>query len=125
MSDLGGTRKEWRGNGHWRRKCEATAAVCTDVILIGSELSTLSSNALEILLSRSVGIADLEQETLLANGLAVELPNDLLTDLAGLKTGRYCQSRASQRHFGGFYRAKPTPRLLFWLSRRILLELTV
>jgi len=49
-------------------------------------LTTLSGDTLQILLSRSIGIADLEEKTLFANRLAVELLDDLLADLAALET---------------------------------------
>lgn len=85
-SDLGSTRKEWRGNGQRRRQGENTATICTDVVLVGSELSTLSCDTLEILLSRSVCVANLKQKTLFANGLTMELLDDLVADITTLKT---------------------------------------
>ena len=84
-SDLRGTRKEWRGNGQRRGQSKNTAAICTDVVLVGSELSTLSCDALEILLSRRVCVANLKQKTLFANGLTMELLDDLVTNITTLK----------------------------------------
>lgn len=86
-SDLRGTRKKWGCKRQWRRKGQSRATVCTDIVLVGPELSTLSRDALEILLSRSVGIANLEEKTLFTNGLTVELLDDLFADLTTLETG--------------------------------------
>lgn len=91
-SDLRGSREEWRRkswgcNGQGRRKSHNTATVSTDVVFIGSELSTLSCDALEILLGRSIGIADLKEETFFTNGLAMELSDDLFTDITALEAG--------------------------------------
>jgi hypothetical protein len=96
-SDLRGTWKKWRGNSQRRRQGKNTATVCTDVVFVGSKLSTLSCNALEILLSRGVGITNLKEKTLFTNGLAMELSDDLLADLTGLKTAMF----VSQVHRGG------------------------
>jgi hypothetical protein len=48
-------------------------------------LSSFGRDSLEILLSRSIGVADLEKKTLLANGLAMELLDDLLADITRLE----------------------------------------
>ena len=89
-SDLGGTRKKWRGNSQWRRKSENTATVCANIVLVGSELSTLSGDALEILLSRNVGIANLKEKALFTNGLTMELLDDLFADVTTLETVAFC-----------------------------------
>lgn len=86
-SDLRGTRKKWGCKSQWRRKGQSRATICTDIVLVGPELSTFSCDALEILLSRSVGITNLEKKTLFTNGLTVELPDDLFADLTILETG--------------------------------------
>ena len=123
-SDLGSTRKEWGCNSQRRRKGQNAATVCADIVLVSSELSTFGCDALEILLSRSVCVADLKKETLFTNGLTMELLDDLFADLTALETA-IAVSRVYWKGCGGSHRAKPTPRLLFWLSRRIRLELTV
>jgi len=48
-------------------------------------LTTFSGDSLQILLSWSVGVADLEEKTFLADGLPMELLDDLLTDVTSLK----------------------------------------
>jgi hypothetical protein len=103
-SDLRGTWKQWRGNGQRRRQSQNTAAVCTDVVLVGSELSTLSCDALEILLSRSVCVANLEQKTLFTNGLTMKLLDDLVADIATLKA----VTKLSQRHLKGMWSCPPS-----------------
>ena len=87
-SDLAGTRTNWRWHG-WdgRRKSKHVnrSTISTNIVLVGSELTTLSGDALEILLGRGVRIANLEKKTFLTNWLAMELLDDLLTYIATLK----------------------------------------
>ncbi len=85
-SDLGCTRQKWRGNGHWRRQSNDTASICTDIILVGAELSTFSCDTLEIFLCGSVCVTNLKEEALFTNGLTVELLDNLLADFTRLKT---------------------------------------
>jgi hypothetical protein len=61
-------------------------AISTNIVLIGSELTALSSDTLEVFLAWCVCIADLEEKTLLANGLAVELLDNLLTYFTRLES---------------------------------------
>jgi hypothetical protein len=49
-------------------------------------LAAFCSDTLKILLSRSICVADLKEKTLFANGLTMELSNDLLADLTALKS---------------------------------------
>lgn len=87
-SNLRSTRNNRRW--HWREEHLDRAAISTDIVLIGPELTALGGDALQILLSRSIGIANLEKETLLANGLAMELLDDLLTDITVLEAASTC-----------------------------------
>jgi hypothetical protein len=48
-------------------------------------LTAFSGDTLEVLLSSGIGIANLQKKTLLANGLTMELLDDLLADVTGLK----------------------------------------
>jgi hypothetical protein len=48
-------------------------------------LTAFGGDALQVLLSRGIGIANLQKKALLANGLTVELLDDLFADVAGLK----------------------------------------
>jgi hypothetical protein len=48
-------------------------------------LTAFSGDALQVLLSRGIGIANLQKKALLANGLTVELLDDLFADVASLK----------------------------------------
>lgn len=59
----------------------------TNVILVGAELATLSSDALELLLSWGIGIANVHEKTLFTNTEAVELADDFVTDIAVLESG--------------------------------------
>lgn len=61
------------------------SAIGTNVVLVGSELATFGSDALEFLLCRGVGIANVHEKTLLANANTVELSNHLVTDISVLK----------------------------------------
>lgn len=87
-SDLRGTRKERRCDCQWRRQSKSTAAIRADVVLVGSELTTLSCDTLEVLLSRSVGISNLKQKTFFTDGLAMEVSDDLVANLSTLKAGK-------------------------------------
>lgn len=75
---------------------DSHGSVGADVVLVGTVLAALSSDALQLLLRRGVGVADLHQETLLADGDAVEALDDLLTDIARLEalmTNQYSNHR--------------------------------
>lgn len=96
MGNLRCTRDQ-RGWHDWRQGEKLSrSAISTNIVLIGSELTTLSGDTLEILLSRSVGIANLQKKTLLANWLTVELSDDFFTELTALETG-YSQLRGSNK----------------------------
>jgi hypothetical protein len=100
---------------------DSHGAIGSNVVLIGAVLTALGSDALQLLLSRSVGIANLHGEAITLNGLAVELLDDLLANVTRLKARRKLLARGVT-YAVGTYRAKPTPRLLPMLSRRILLD---
>jgi hypothetical protein len=87
-SDLGCSRKEWRWDTQWRRKREnlgRRATVRTNVVLVGSELSAFSRDSLEIFLSWSIGIANLEKQAFLTDGLTMEFLDDFFADVTVLK----------------------------------------
>jgi hypothetical protein len=48
-------------------------------------LTAFGGDALQVLLSRGIGIANLQKKALLANGLTMELLDDLFADVASLK----------------------------------------
>ena len=52
------------GNIHW-------AAISTHIVLSRTELTAFCGNFLEIFLGWSIGIANLQKETLFANGLSM------------------------------------------------------
>lgn len=87
-SNLGDTRKN-RGAQGWGESNYRGVAVCTHIVLVGTELAALSCNFLEVLLSWSVGIANLKQQTLFTDGLTMELFDDFFTDLTGLEASRW------------------------------------
>lgn len=62
-----------------------SSTVSTNIVLVCAELATLSSDALELLLGRRVGIADLHQHALLANSNTMILLDDFLTLLTRVK----------------------------------------
>lgn len=61
------------------------SAVGADVVLVGTVLTALGSDALQLLLRRSIGITNLHQVALIANGLAVVALDDLLTHITRLE----------------------------------------
>jgi hypothetical protein len=60
-------------------------------------LTAFGGDALQVLLSRGIGIANLQKKALLANGLTVELLDDLFADVASLKA----VNRSVSSAFGG------------------------
>lgn len=69
-----------------RVDADSHGSVCADIVLVGSVLAALGGDALQLLLRRRVGVADLHQETLITNGLAVVAPDDLLADVTRFET---------------------------------------
>jgi hypothetical protein len=84
------SRNKW--GWHWRRKSKnlSLATICTDIVLVGSELPTLRGDSLEILLGWGISITNLKKKPLFADRLAMELSDDLLADLTRLKSAQYC-----------------------------------
>lgn len=62
------------------------SAVSPDVVLVGAKLPSLSSHTLQLLLGRSVGVADLHGLALVSNHDTSELANDLVADVTALKS---------------------------------------
>jgi hypothetical protein len=93
------SRNKW--GRHWRRESKnlSLATICTDIVLVSSELSTLRGDSLEILLSWSISIANLKKESLFADRLAMEFSDDLLTDLTRLKSAKYCYYQVIQEGY--------------------------
>jgi hypothetical protein len=86
VGNLGCTWNKGRRNDRRKGKKLGRSTISTNIVLVGSELTTLCGDSLEVLLGRSVGIANLQKKTFLANWLAMELSDDLLTDLTTLET---------------------------------------
>ena len=63
------------------------SSVGTNVVLIGTELAALGRDALELLLSRRVRIANLHDVAFVANSNSVELLNNLIANVAVLEAG--------------------------------------
>jgi hypothetical protein len=95
MGNHAGAGKDWRGD--WWGKCEnvRSRTIGTHVVLIGSKLTALSSDAFEILLSRCICEADLKEETFFTNWLTMKLADNLITDLSALEA----IWRVSWKHF--------------------------
>jgi hypothetical protein len=84
--DLSGARtKNWRRNRRRESSDVSRSAIRTNVVLVGSELAAFSGDSLQVLLSSSIGVTNLQEKAFLANGLAVELSDDLFADITGLK----------------------------------------
>lgn len=64
----------------------AVVAVDMAVIFVGPELTFLGRCGLEALLSAGIGVADLERESLAADRITVEVLDDYIADLPGLKS---------------------------------------
>jgi hypothetical protein len=79
---------EWGRN--WRRKCKniSWSTICTHIVLISAKLSTLGGDALQIFLSRGVGITNLKKETFLTNRLTMELEDNFFTNITALESVR-------------------------------------
>lgn len=69
-----------------RSHADSHSSVCADVVLIGAVLPALGGDALQLLLRRRVGIANLHQEALISNGLAMVASDDLLADVTRFET---------------------------------------
>jgi hypothetical protein len=79
-----GNERRWHGRREGKKF--RRGAVSTDVILVGSELTAFGSDTLEVLLGRSIGVTNLEEKALFANGLTMKLSDDLLADITALKS---------------------------------------
>jgi hypothetical protein len=101
-------------------------AVGTNIVFVGTELSSLSGDTLELLLGWSVRIPNIHELTTVAHGNPMVLPDDVLAFFAAREpaTGSELVHNVWKDVVIFAYRAKPTPRLLPMLSRRILLETT-
>lgn len=69
-----------------RTQANKGRAVGTDVILVGAELAAFGSDSLELLLRRGIGVSNIHEKSLFSNTNAVELANDLITNIARLET---------------------------------------
>ena len=88
-SNLISSRKErrWSGRQWWRKRQDVgSCTICTNVILLSSELSTFCSNSFEILLGWSIGVADLKEQTLFTNGLAMKFLDNFVTNISRFKS---------------------------------------
>lgn len=70
------------------------SAIGTNVVLVGSELATFGSDTLQLLLTRSIGIADVHDHSLFADGDAVELLDDSVADVSRLEAGDVVSARS-------------------------------
>ena len=67
------------GNIHW-------AAISTHIVLSGTELSFLRGDFFQIFLRWRIGIANLQMEALIANGLPMQRSDSLISDFKALET---------------------------------------
>ena len=87
--DHGGTiTTDWGQNRGGESSDVSWSTICTNIVLVGSELTAFGGDTLQVLLSRGIGITDLQKKAFLANRLAVELLDDLFADIAALKAVR-------------------------------------
>lgn len=61
-------------------------SIGANVVLVGTVLAALGGNTLQLLLGRRISVANLHEEALFANGLAMVALDDLLADITGLET---------------------------------------
>jgi hypothetical protein len=105
---------------HGATVADQRSTVGPNVVLVGSELASLSGDALQFLLGWGIGIANVHEKTFLANRLTMKVVDHIITNVAILKA---CLLLVWLKFLIVWtYRAKPTPRLLPMLSRRILLD---
>lgn len=82
------------------------STVRTDVVLVRAELATFGSNALQLLLGRSIGIPHLHEHGLLAHSDAMILPNDILTFVTSGEAALSVSGRSIELQlWGGGHRA--------------------
>lgn len=70
------------GGGHANER----GAIGANIVFIGTELASLSSDTLELLLAGSVCVTNLYVHVFIANRHVVEVGNDLVADSTRLKT---------------------------------------
>jgi hypothetical protein len=98
------------------------------ILVLGrAELTGGGCLLLELLLFLSVGEANLDRVlfTTDVDLVVIELLDDFLADRSGLETGEDCQLGINEENRRTTHRAKPTPRQVPFLSRRILAEQTL
>jgi hypothetical protein len=98
------------------------------ILVLGrTELAGSGCLLLEVLLLLSVGEANLDRVLFTADVdlVVVELLDDFLADRSGLETGNIVRLGSMMRNNESTHRAKPTPRQVPFLSRRILAEQTL
>lgn len=61
-------------------------SIGANVVLVGTVLTALGGNTLQLLLGRRISVANLHEEALFTNGLAMVALDDLLADITGLET---------------------------------------
>jgi len=103
-----------------------SSAIRANVVLVGAELAALSSDTLQLLLRGGIGIADLHAHLVVADCHSMVLLDDFLALITALEAVKRVSNQpvSDRARVCIPYRAKPTPRLLPMLSRRILLERT-
>lgn len=69
-----------------RAHADKGCAVSTNVILISSELAAFCGNSLEFLLGWGIGISNVHEQSFFTDADTVKLSDDLITDIAALKT---------------------------------------
>ena len=72
-----------------RKVTDISSAIGTDVVFVGAELAALGSDPLQFLLSRSIGVPNLHQQALIADGASVISANDILALVTRLKAIGY------------------------------------
>ena len=103
-----------------------TRSICSNIILRCLVRTTLSCNALQLLLIRGVGKSDTDGMALLADPSTVICLNDFPADIGSSEADGTIISTSILYAMGNklTHRAKPTPRLRPFSSRRILADKT-
>lgn len=95
-SNLSSSWKKW--GRHWRGQSDhvSRCSISSNIVFVCAELTSFGSDTLQVFLCRGIGITDLKQKSLLADGLAMELLDNLLADITVFET--FEENGLSARH---------------------------
>ncbi len=111
-------RRSNKAASNWPEGVISRGSVCDSVIFVCPEFAPLLGFVLETLLLRSIGIADLEKQLLLANRLSMVLLDDLIAFLSGTKPmpGTIVSGASKIEYLSSGYSPSKTDSLAMTLS---------